>query len=111
KFVTHLMGANILENKPANTVTNFGFKIESDFPITVVYDIITRSPNFYNPETYSLKGQNGMGFEFIAPFQTTWNNQTLGGDLNGDAVVTQPKQQIQVVATEDNTTIYITPKC
>lgn len=111
KDVTHLLTANILENKPADVVLDYGFKVESDFPITVVYDIITRAPNFYNPETYSLKGQNGMGYEFVCPFQTKWDNQTLGGDLNGDAVVTQPRQQIQVVATEDNTTIYITPKC
>ena len=109
KYVTHLM--NAIESKPANTVLNTGIQITSDFPITVVYDIITRSPQFYNPETYSLKGQNGMGYEFVCPFQTSWNNQTLGGDLNADGTVTQPKQQIQVVATEDNTTIWITPKC
>ncbi|MBD3637095.1 MAG: PKD domain-containing protein [Crocinitomicaceae bacterium] len=111
KYVTHLMWANILESKPADAVLTNGFKVESDFPITVVYDIITRSPNFYNPETYSLKGQNGMGYEFVCPFQTKWDNRTLTGDLNGDAMITQPKQQIQVVATEDNTVIYITPKC
>jgi gliding motility-associated-like protein len=109
KYVTHLM--NAIESKPANTVLNTGIQITSNFPITVVYDIITRSPQFYNPETYSLKGQNGMGYEFVCPFQISWNNQTLGGDLNGDGTVTQPKQQIQVVATEDNTTIWITPKC
>lgn len=111
KYVTHLMWANILESKPADAVLNNGFKIEADNNITVVYDVITRAPNFYNPETYSLKGQNGMGYEFVCPFQTSWDNQTLGGDLNGDAMVTQPRQQIQITATEDNTTIYITPKC
>lgn len=109
KYVSHIM--NALESKPANTVLNTGIYISSDFPITCVYDIITRTPNFYNPESYSLKGQNGMGYEFVAPFQTKWNNQNLGGDLNGDAVVTQPYQQINIVATEDNTTIWITPKC
>ena len=114
KDVTHLMtgffGPDILESKPADAVLNKGFKIEADFLITVVYDVITRAPQFYNPETFSLKGQNGMGFEFVTPFQTTWNNQTLGGDLDGGGI-TQPYQQIQIVATEDNTTISITPKC
>lgn len=109
KYVTHIM--NTLESKPANTVLNSGVHITSDYPITVVYDIITRSPNFYNPETFSLKGNNGLGYEFVAPFQTKWNNQNLGGDLNGDGTVTQPRQQINIVASEDNTTIWITPKC
>jgi gliding motility-associated-like protein len=110
KTVTHLL-PTVLESKPADALLSTGFKVEADFPITVVYDIITRAPQFYNPETYSLKGQNGIGYEFICPFQTSWDNQTLGGDLNGDLMVTQPRQQIQVVATEDNTIIYITPKC
>ncbi|HYG49344.1 MAG TPA: hypothetical protein VD905_00500, partial [Flavobacteriales bacterium] len=109
KYMQHMMTS--LENKPANTVLSRGFKISSDHPITVVYDIITRSPNFYNPETFSLKGQNGMGTEFVLPFQTLWNNQTLGGDLNGDGFTDQPFQQAIVTATEDNTTIYITPRC
>lgn len=109
KYVSHIM--NQLETKPADAVLNTGVHITSNHPITVVYDIITRAPNFYNPETYSLKGNNGLGYEFIAPFQTKWNNQTLGGDLNGDAVVTQPRQQIGVVASQNNTTIWITPKC
>lgn len=109
KYVTHIMSA--LENTPANTVLTKGFKISSNNPITVVYDIITRSPNFFNPETFSLKGQNGMGTEFVLPYQTIWRNQTLGGDLNGDGSVTQPYQQGIITATEDNTTIYITPKC
>lgn len=108
KYVTHIM--NSLESKPANSVLNTGVHITSNHPITVVYDIITRPTNYYNPETYSLKGNNGMGYEFVCPFQTSWNNQTLGGDLNGDAVVTQPRQQVNIVATEDNTTIWITPK-
>jgi gliding motility-associated-like protein len=111
KEVTHLMFSGELESTPADAILTTGFKIESDFPITVVYDIITRAPNFFNPETYSLKGQNGIGFEFVCPFQTKWDNQNLGGDLNGDGQVTQPRQQIQIVATEDNTTVYITPKC
>lgn len=109
KTVHHMM--NTIESKPANTILPYGFKITSDFPITIVYDVITRAPQYYNPETFSLKGQNGLGTEFVASFQTRWNNQTLGGDLNGDGIVTQPYQQINLVATEDNTVIYITPRC
>ena len=52
-----------------------------------------------------------MGKEFVLPFQTLWNNRTLTNDRDGDGVITQPYQQFNVVATEDNTIIYITPKC
>lgn len=105
-----------LESQPADAVLTSGIKITSDELITVVYDFISDlivitpgTPN--NPETYSLKGQNGMGNEFVVPFQTLWNNKTLTTDRNGDGTITQPYQFFSVVATEDNTTIYITPRC
>jgi len=98
KTMQHIL--NDLETKPANTVLTSGFEITSDFPIIVVYDFLSSANN---PETYSLKGQNGMGYEFVAPFQTSWNSQNISG--------IDPKQQINITATEDNTTIYITPKC
>ncbi|MDX2360674.1 MAG: PKD domain-containing protein [Crocinitomicaceae bacterium] len=112
--VSHLV--NILESTPEDMVLTNGMKITSDALITVVYDfisdMITISPgNPNNPETYSLKGQNGMGTEFVTPFQTLWWNQVQGTDRNGDGVITQPKQYFSVVATEDNTTIYIKPNC
>lgn len=107
---------NDLESKPADAILTSGIKITSDELITVVYDFISDmvtitpgTPN--NPETYSLKGQNGMGNEFVVPFQTLWNNRVLTTDRNGDGFVTQPYQFFSVVATEDNTTIYITPRC
>lgn len=107
---------NNLESQPADLVLTSGIKITSDELITVVYDFISDlititpgTPN--NPETYSLKGQNGMGTEFVVPFQTLWNNRTLTTDRNLDGLITQPKQFFSVVATQDNTTIYITPRC
>ena len=105
------IGYDSLEVKPANTVLPYGLKISSTSNITVVYDVITRSPTFYNPETYSMKGQNGLGKEFVCPFQTKWNSVVLGGDVNGDGVVTQPRQQINIIASKPNTTVWITPKC
>ena len=100
-----------LESKPANQLLRTGFHITSDFPMIVVYDVVTRGPASNNPETYSLKGTNGIGIEFVLPFQTLWDNKLLNNDRNGDGVITQPYQQFNVVATEDNTTIYITPRC
>ncbi|MBL1280884.1 MAG: PKD domain-containing protein [Fluviicola sp.] len=107
---------NSLESTPADAILTSGMKITSTELITVVYDFISDlitispgSPN--NPETYSLKGQNGMGLEFVTPFQTIWNNRALSTDRNGDGTVTQPKQYFSIVATEDNTTVYIKPNC
>lgn len=100
-----------LEVRPANTVLPYGLYISSTSNITLVYDVVTRPTQFYNPETFSLKGQNGLGLEFVCPFQTRWFNQPLGGDLNGDGVTTQPKQQINIVASQPNTVVWITPKC
>lgn len=89
---------NSLEAQPASTILNYGIKIETSDEVTVVYEVAT---NVNNPETYSLKGQNGLGLEFFTPFQTKWNNGSYSP---------QPKQQIVVVATEDNTTVWITPR-
>jgi len=107
KYVTHIL--NQVETKPADDPTlTTGFEITSDFPIVVVYDFLSSGNN---PETYSLKGQNGLGYEFVTPFQTLWNNKTLTNDRDGDGVITQPKQMINIVASEPNTTVYITPRC
>lgn len=104
-------GFDSLESRPANTVLPYGLKVTSSREITIVYDVVTRAPNFYNPETFSLKGRNGLGTEFVCPFQTNWYNQNIGGDLNGDGINTKPKQQINIVATMPNTVVWITPKC
>ncbi len=96
KDLSHII--NILESKPANTALNYGLKITADTLITVVYEVVSV---VNNPETYSLKGQNGMGIEFVTPFQTKWNNGSYAP---------QPKSMICIVATENNTTVWITPK-
>ncbi len=104
-------GFDSLEVQPANTVLPYGLYISSSANITVVYDVISSPNTFYNPETFSMKGQNGMGLEFVCPFQTRWNNQTLGNLGGTPAGVNQPKQQINIVATQPNTVVWITPKC
>ena len=90
---------NQVENTPANTVLNRGIKITSDFPITVVYEIVSSGNN---PETYSMKGQNGLGLEFVCPFQTNGINWTF---------TPTAKSQIDIVATQNGTVVWITPKC
>lgn len=101
KSLTYLVDS--LESKPANTRLRTGFRITSDYPITVIYEFISLNGN--NPETYSLKGQNGMGYEFVTPFQTLWNNEYLG------AGKILPYSIFSVCATQNNTTVWITPRC
>ncbi|MCH2223627.1 MAG: PKD domain-containing protein [Crocinitomicaceae bacterium] len=111
--VNHLV--NQIQSEPADAILNTGVKITSDELITCVYDfisdLITISPgSSNNPETYSLKGQNGMGLEFVVPFQTLWNNKTLPNDSNNDGTIEQPYQYFSIIASEPNTTVYITPR-
>lgn len=97
KSLSHII--NSIENTPANTILNRGLKISSNHPITIVYEITTSG---LNPETFSLKGQNGMGLEFLCPFQTKGDNGIFSP---------QAKSQISIVATQNSTTVWITPRC
>lgn len=90
---------NQIENTPANTVHNRGIKITSNFPITVIYEIVSSGNN---PETYSMKGQNGMGLEFVCPFQTNGINWAFSPIA---------KSQIDIVASQNGTVVWITPRC
>lgn len=95
--LSHLISQ--IENTPANTVLNRGLKITSDFPITAIYEVVSTGNN---PETYSLKGQNGLGLEFVCPFQTKGLNW---------AFVPTAKSQIDIVASQNGTVVWITPRC
>lgn len=95
-FLDHII--NTLESQPADTPLNYGLKIETDEPVTVVYEVLTV---VNNPETYSLKGSNGIGLEFVTPFQNRWRNGVYAP---------LPKQMFCIVATENGTTVWITPR-
>jgi len=88
-----------VENTPANTVLNKGFLIESTSPITAYYEVIGTSPN--NPELFSLKGRNALGTTFYTPFQNVTGNSPDYTPL--------PHAAFDIVATEDNTLVTITP--
>ena len=45
------MGYDSLESRPANTVLPYGLKITASRKITVVYDVVTRSPNFLKKQS------------------------------------------------------------
>ena len=85
-----------IENQPANTILNYGILIEATNNITAYY-----APQMQNnPDIFALKGAQALGTEFVIPMQTTFNN----GNYTPVA-----RSGFDIVATEDNTTITITP--
>ena len=86
---------DIVENKPANTVLNYGFKISATANITAYYEV---NPTCAcNPDIFSLKGKNSVGTSFLTPFQNFLNNASYA------------RSAFNIVATQDNTTITIVP--
>ena len=83
-----------VQTAPVNTVCNHGFKIVSTSNITTYYQLGAN-----NSEIYTLKGRNGLGTDFIVPMQ----NYLAIGPPNDAA------NSIEIVATENNTTVTIVP--
>jgi gliding motility-associated-like protein len=92
---------DIIENKPPNQVLNYGLLITSSTPTTSYYEVLGSNSNGIgtNSELFVLKGNRALGTEFYVPFQTHWDNIP-----NIEAWPT-----FDIVATEDNTIITITP--
>ncbi len=88
---------NDLENRPGNIVLNKGVHIVSNNLITVYYD----EDEYWNQDIFALKGRNALGFEFYTPFNNQWRN--------GNNYTPLPYSSIDIVATEDNTSVTITP--
>ena len=91
---------NIIENKPANSILNFGLHIVATSPVSIYYEIASTYCNC-NPELYTLKGKNAVGLNFLIPTQNYFSN---AGGYNPT-----PYNAFDIVATEDNTTVTITP--
>ena len=88
----------LIENTLPNAVYQRGLLISSTTPIACYYDIA--HPN--NGDMYALKGKNALGKKFTIPMQMDFNNRT--------AVNTPYTADFVIVATEDNTSITISPK-
>lgn len=88
--------ANI-ESPAADVVSNNGIKVLSDTKISAFYEL--KSPS--NKELFTLKGTKALGSDFYTPFQNFWDNAS-----------TTPAtfSSIDIVATEANTTVLITPR-
>lgn len=87
---------DIIENKPANQVLNYGIKIEATNEVDAYYEVNRTN----NPDIFTLKGRNALGTSFYIAGQTFWNS----GNYNPVATST-----FDIIATEDNTTMTITP--
>ncbi len=93
-----------IKNYPPDQITSplkYGILITSSNPITAYYEVL--GTNGFgvgvNSDIFVLKGSHGLGTEFYTPFQTHWdNNNALDGWSSFD-----------IVATEDNTVVTITP--
>ena len=83
-----------IENKPADKVLNYGLQLTSDNNITAYYEVA----DLNNPAVSSFKGKNALGTEFYISGQTDYPNQTNDGS-----------EAFDIVATEDNTHVFITP--
>ncbi len=86
-----------VESPAANVVANNGLKVSSTAPISAFYELKANGSR----EQFSLKGNKAIGTNFYTPFQTFWANAS-----------TTPASfsSIDVVATENNTTVLITPR-
>ena len=92
----------LFETKPADSVVTTGILIRSTAPITAYYEI--RSPN--NTDIFTLKGKNALGTDFYLPFQNDYINQDI---LNGQSYNPLPKSGFVIIASDDTTTVTITP--
>src|SRR3989338_1135774 len=86
-----------IESPGGNAVYNNGIKVTASERISAFYEL--KSPS--HKELFSLKGNKSMGTNFYTPFQKFWNN-----------TVTTPASfsSIDIVATQNNTTVLITPR-
>ncbi|MBU0486328.1 MAG: hypothetical protein KKA07_08210, partial [Bacteroidetes bacterium] len=86
----------MIECKPANTILNYGLYISATNAINAYYE----TDNQWNPDIFALKGRNALGYAFYTPFQNVWPNGTY---------TPNPYCAFDIVATEDNTQVTITP--
>ncbi len=98
-----------IETPSNNAVSNTGLHITSSSEVSVYYEVqgipnITTNNGYFtlnNSDIFVLKGNDALGKTFFIPMQNFWRNQTRG---NLDAWAS-----FDIVATENNTLITITP--
>ena len=90
---------NRIITSPANNVLNTGILIQvSGGKVNVSYEVALGKNS---TEIYSLKGKHALGTDFMLPGQDEYSNYTTANPPN--------LNRMDIVATEDNTLVTITP--
>lgn len=87
---------NLIENKLPDVVQNKGILVKSTDNISAYLEVL----ELQNPDIFALKGRHALGTEFYVPMQNKLDNQLYTDPARGS---------IDIVATENNTTVTITP--
>lgn len=95
---------SLIESGHYGGVRGNGILVEADQEITAYYEVRGESDNnqgrLSNCDIYALKGSNALGTEFILPMQNYWEAAPDAPDAWAS---------FQIVATEDQTLVEITP--
>lgn len=83
-----------------NQTSNNGLYIHSTATINAYVAVCQN-----NSEIYALKGANGLGTEFLVTTQFQFAN----GNGSSSGAYSQAKNTVEIIATENNTTVNITP--
>lgn len=83
---------DFIENQPVDKTLHAGILIEADNPVSAYYEVAAN----LNQDIFPLKGEKALGLEFYIPSQITYPNA-------------RGSEAFDIVATEDNTEITITP--
>jgi len=89
-----------IENKPPDVVLNYGLLITASTPVTAYYEVVSQQC-LCNPEIFALKGRNALGTNFFIPSQNFVNNNGTYSPV--------PYSSFDIVASDDNTIVTITP--
>jgi len=88
---------DIIENKPANTVHNYGIRVRSTKPITAYYSVDCPM----NGAIYNLLGRNSQGYNFLIPSQFHYENYPYTSP--------QARNSFDIVAVKNATLVTIVP--
>lgn len=92
---------DLLEHTEINQVVNKGLLVTATEDVSAYYEVMGRVfLGVVNPDIFALKGKNALGTEFYCPFQTSFDNHKFEGLAT---------HTIDIVATDDNTVVQVTP--
>lgn len=94
--VSYKINRDRMELTPQNSTIPYGVRIASDKEMSVYY----KNPSD-NYESYTLKGRNGLGTDFVVPMQWDYANSSY-------STYSGSRAYLDIVASEDGTEVTIT---